>query len=618
MRRLVLLGLLGLGVSACQEQEPVEQQEAPLCPEQVIEEFSHASPEALRSTSASALRSTSPSTTDADGRQRVLVRFRKPSALSAVAAAALPRQREDKVRQLGARVRSNWPRLNAMALSLSPEERARLARDPEVLSISEDRKVHALGTSALAPVAGLLAGERGALNTTGSAGEYTWAVRQVQADKVWDADGDGVIDPGAFTGAGIKVCVIDSGIDREHAELRAAYGEGKDFIDGDDNPEDKDAKGWGGGHGTHVAGTIAAQLGSGAQVNPNDGTLSRDGMVGVAPGATLLIARVLDKQGNGDTSAVIDALEWCQERGAKIASLSLGSSKPLDEEREAFDNAWNAGMLTIAASGNAGELATPESKTYPAAYDSVLAVGAVDAKAEHPKFSQGGDHLSLVAPGVNVYSTYPRGQSPFAELQVGGTFFKSSVLDYVSPQAYEGKLVDCGLANGLRSCPGATCEGFVAYVDRGDITFADKVKNVRSQGARAVIIGNNDPEDDEDLGFTLGSPLKWPAVAAVASTTVPSIRAQFGSHVSLSVKGSDYALSTGTSMATPHVAGVAALVWSARPNLTNAQVRGILERTAKDLTDVAVPESGPGKDIAFGWGLVQAKAAVDEATKGNP
>jgi subtilisin family serine protease len=440
----------------------------------------------------------------------------------------------------------------------------------------------------------------------------------VQANEVWDANGDGVIDTGAPTGAGIKVCVIDSGIDRDHPELAAAYGEGRDFVDGDTLPEDRDAEGWGGGHGTHVAGTIAAQLGSGAQVNPNDSTQSRDGMVGVAPGATLLIARVLDKQGNGDTADVIAALQWCQEHGAKIASLSLGSSKPDDQEREAFDQAWSAGMLTIAASGNGGDLATPDTKTYPAAYDSVLAVGAVNTKGEHPTFSQGGEHLSLVAPGVNVYSTYPRGLSPFAELQSGGTFFKSSVFDYVPLDSYEGRLVDCGLGIGLRSCPGAACEGFVAYVDRGDITFAEKVRNVRSQGAYAVIVGNNDPEDDETLGFTLGTRADWPPSTAVPTTLVPAIRERIGSTVSLSIKGSDYSFSTGTSMATPHVAGVAALVWSARPSLTNVEVRAILEHTAKDLSDAKVPESGPGKDIVFGWGLVQAKAAVDEATKGNP
>jgi len=615
MRRLVLLGLLGLGVSACKE-EPVEVvEEQPLCPERVLE-FSVPNLLAQRATTASALSSTPAPATD--GRQRVLVRFRKPSALSLAASAAVPRLREDKVLKLGARVKYHWPESDLMALSLSPEERARLAQDPEVLSISEDRKVYALGMSPLEPVRALFQGqlgERQPLNTQGNPTEYTWAVRAVQAEKVWDPDGDGVIQPGAITGQGIKVCVIDSGIDPAHPEILAAYGGGWDYIDKDNNPEDGDKDGWGGGHGTHVAGTIVAQPGSGGAVDPNDKTLSPQGMVGVAPGATLLVARVLDKDGRGDTSDVIEALKWCRGQGAQIASLSLGSAEPSEEERAVFQEAWDKGMLTIAASGNGGALATEETKTYPAAYPSVLAVGAVNAKLEHPEFSQGGDFLSLVAPGVSIYSTFPRGVSPYAELTAGDTFLASSALEF-SPTTggYEGKLLDCGLGDGLRSCPGATCDGFVAYVDRGHITFGQKVKNVVSQGARAVIIGNNDPEDDEALGFTLGSRNFWPPTTAVATTTVPLIRDRIGSSVKLNLKGHDYAFSSGTSMATPHVTGVAALVWSARPQLTNAKVRDILERSARRLGDATNP-----KDVRFfAKGLVQAKAAVDLAISENP
>jgi subtilisin family serine protease len=616
MRRLVLLGLLGLGVSACKPEEitpPVVEEQA-LCPDLVMP-FSGDAHGAELSTSTSAL-SSAPAT---DGLQRVLVRFRKPGVLNLAASAAVPRQREDKVRQLGARVKYHWPESDTMALSLSSEELARLSQDPEVLSISEDRKVYALGTSALAPVATLfeepVLGTRRPLNTQASPSEYTWALRMVQADKVWDLDGNGVIEPGAITGQGIKVCVIDSGIDPEHPEIMAAYGGGWDYVDKDNSPMDRDEDGWGGGHGTHVAGTIVAQPGSGATVDPNDKKLSPQGMVGVAPGATLLVARVLDKKGEGNTSDVIAAIKWCRDQGAKIASLSLGSSSENPEERTAFEEVWAGGMLTVAASGNGGEIATPETKTYPAAYETVIAVGSVTDEEKRSTFSQGGPFLSLVAPGEPVYSTYPRGQSPFAELVAGGAFLPSSAPLYAPTSGgYEGKLIDCGLGTGLRSCPGATCEGFVAYVDRGEITFAEKVKNVRSQGAHAVIIGNNDPKDDEVLGFTLGSRSShWPPVTAVPTTAIPTVRAQLGSNVKLTLKGSDYAFSSGTSMATPHVAGVAALVWSARPTLTNAQVRSILERSAKRLGDPNDPVTSADQDIAFGWGLVQAKAAVDLA-----
>ena len=154
-------------------------------------------------------------------------------------------------------------------------------------------------------------------------------------------------------------------------------------------------------------------------------------MVGVSPGVKLLMARVLDQNGDGSTSDVIAALNWCVEQKAHIASLSLGSPQRTTRRRRRSRRPSTRGMLTFAASGNGGEIATPESKIYPAAYPSVVAVGASGENNKHPKFSQGGTHLSVVAPGVNVYSSFPRGRSPYADLRAGGAFFTSSALDYV-------------------------------------------------------------------------------------------------------------------------------------------------------------------------------------------
>ncbi|HEX5752218.1 MAG TPA: S8 family serine peptidase [Archangium sp.] len=607
MRRLVLLGLLGLGVNGCavEPTDGPEQQEKPLCPELVISDLSRSPGQQLPvSTASSALR---PASTAA---QPVLVRFRSKAGMRSATAL---RQREDKLRQAGGRLKYHWPSLDAAALSLTPEAQARLAQDPDVLSITPDRPVHALGLPPSVPAALAAVPE-----TPAAPSESTWAVRMTGANEVWDADGDGVFDSGAVTGSGITVCVIDSGIDRNHPELKVTYAGGKDFIDDDDNPEDKDASGaWGGGHGTHVAGTIVAQLGSGGQVDPNDATLSSNGMVGMAPGARLLVARVLDERGDGRTSDVIAALEWCGEMKANIVSLSLGSSTPDETEEKIFQELWDANILAVAASGNSGDL-SPYTPMYPAAYSTVIAVGAVKPDMKHASYSQGGEHLSLVAPGTGVYSTYPRGNSPFANLVADGTFYKSRSLDYVPFEEYEGTLVDCGLGASMRSCLGASvaCSGFVAYVDRGDIRFNEKVKNVRSQGARAVIIGNNDPADDDELGFTLGNSAEWPPVTAVTTTTAQLLRGQFGKTVRVGIRGGDYAYSTGTSMATPHVAGVAALVWSANPNLKNSDVRRILESTAKDLVDAeGSPDSAVGKDPVFGYGLVQALPAVEQALR---
>lgn len=615
MRRVLLLGLLA--AASCKQEPPVvEPQDTPLCPDLVVHEQGLSSSPAPR-TSGAALTASAP-LTEADGSQRMLVRFRPRTG---VQAEAVSRDREDKVSRVGARLRYHWPQLDSMAVALTPEAREQLAKDPDVLSITPDRRVHALGFSALAPVSALL----GAANTTGSVDEETWAVKMTQANLVWDANGKGVLDPGAPNGSGVTVCVIDSGIDPNHPELKAAYAGGHDYIDGDEVPEDKGTDGnWGGGHGTHVSGIIAAQLGSPGKVDPNDPSVSHNGMVGVAPGVTLLMARVLDTQGGGSTSDVISAVNWCVDQAKKtnsklVISLSLGSSEPDPTEQDAFDKAWAAGALSVAASGNGGETATPETKTYPAAYPSVIAVGALTPDKKHATYSQGGPYLSLVAPGSAVFSTYLEGRAPFASLTASGTFFKSSVLDYVPFGSYDGPLIDCGLGGDSRSCPGATCEGFVAFVQRGGgIKFSDKVKNVRSQGARAVIIGNNDPADDDKLGFTLGGAADWPLVTAVNTTAVDTLRAAVGSTVHLSIEGNDYAVLSGTSMATPHVAGVAALVWSANPKLTNQQVRDILQNTAEDLSDSTIPGAGAGRDDVFGYGLVRAKDAVDAALKVSP
>ncbi len=591
MRRLALVGLLGLGAGSACIIEPPEEPSTPVeqgCPD--IDATSTQPSPPLEQASVSAALSS-----EADGREPVIVMFRPPSGVRAM------QRMEDRFQRLGAPVKYSWPRLNMAAVRLSPEEKQALAQDSEVLGIYPDKIVRAYGT----------------LNTTGDVREYTQGLKLVQAPHVWDANTDGVLDTQAPIGQGIRVCVIDSGIDDRNLELQGAYtpnaGMGWDFVDNDSDPRDYSNGKWGGGHGTHVAGTIAAQLGVGGKVNPNDTTVSAQGVAGVAPGVELLVARVLGTDGSGRVANVIAAVEWCQNNGAKIASLSLGSSEYSEPERLAFFKAYQAGMLTVAASGNAGTAELENQQlSYPAAYtfepngvgeSIVLAVGAVNFDSEHPEFSQTGSHLSLVAPGVGVLSSFIVGAAPYSEVDVGGSFFTSNGLEFGQIGEYTGKLLDCGLGDSQESCgEQATCEGFVAYMDRGVVKFSDKVANAKFQGARAIIIGNNDPADGEG-NFTLGAPGNWPPAASVSFENGARIKSLIGSTVRVGIQGSDYATQTGTSMATPHVSGVAALVWSARPTLTAKQVRSLLERSAQDL-------GTPGHDIVYGHGQVQAQKAL--------
>ncbi|MBJ6764942.1 S8 family serine peptidase [Myxococcaceae bacterium JPH2] len=521
-----------------------------------------------------------PGQVDEDGREPVLIRYRERRHVSAATVAS-------------GKVSIVFRNIPAVAARVNPEERARLAADPRVDSIEADQVWFSQELPRAAALGAVTASSLGAWPS-----EQMDGLRMVQAADVWDANGDGQPDPGAPTGRGVRVCVIDSGLDVQHPEFQGAVVASKDFLYGDDDPSDSEGGVWGEGHGTHVTGILAARRGQGGQGAP---VLGPDGVVGVAPEAELLIARVLDTHGRTQMSYVFEALEWCEQQGARVASLSLGGGSGTRLSEEAFKAALDHGMLVVAAAGNQG--AGPV--LYPAADPSVLAVGAVDAQGRRASFSSGGPELSLVAPGVDVLSTFPRGLGAFSELEVEGMHPVSRSLMYAPAGDAVGQLVDCGEGDSLGSCQGSTCDGFIAYVRPGPVSVDDATATVMMQGARAVVFG----PDDSRAGGTVDIAAlpregHWaPAVTISQASSTVLLRRMVGHSVHLTLRPVDYAYSSGTSMATPYVSGVAALLWSAHPELTPLQVRNVLESSARDL-------GPPGRDSGYGHGLVQAKAAL--------
>jgi subtilisin family serine protease len=274
-----------------------------------------------------------------------------------------------------------------------------------------------------------------------------YGVDSVQARDLWDVDRDGVVDPGAPTGAGITVCIIDSGLYADHPDFS-----GVEILGGDPRKTwDTDNC----GHGTHVAGTVAAM----------NNTI---GVVGVSPGeVSLYIVKVFNDSCTWEyVSTLIDAAYRCRDAGARVISMSFVGKYYSSVENDAFQSLYNEGVLNVAAAGNKQF----PGYAYPASYDAVISVAAVDANNTVASFSEQNDRVELAAPGVSVYSTANNG---------------------------------------------------------------------------------------------------------------------------------DYTHKSGTSMAAPHVAAAAALVWSADPGKTNGNVRSALQSSALDL--------GPGgRDNAYGFGLVQA------------
>lgn len=347
---------------------------------------------------------------------------------------------------------------NAFAARLSPELLEELESDPDVEYVEIDQPRYLMSSGELTP----------------------YGINMVQAPLVSDENaGD------------ITVCVMDSGFDIQHVDLQSVRVTGDDSHPGGSF----DTGDWfndGFGHGTHVAGTIAALGGN------------NEGVTSILPNdkLNLHIVKVFSDEGewgysfppdcstgnsNDDPPSVVEpapiggscifssniwvAVDQCVAAGATVINMSLGGTFPSLLEDEAFEEAYANGVLHIASAGNSGV----EGFRYPAAYDSVIAIAAVDNSMTRASFSTKNTQVELAAPGVNVMSTLP---------------------------------------------------------------------------------------------------------------------------------GNRYQAYSGTSMSAPHVTGVAALLWSNYPNCSNQQIRDAMNATALD-------RGLDGRDIEYGYGIVQAKAAYD-------
>jgi subtilisin family serine protease len=243
-----------------------------------------------------------------------------------------------------------------MAVSVPVTALDELRNDPDVAVVEPDGEFHISDTEL----------------------DNTWGVKHI---------GAGNVHPTNF-GSGIKVAVFDSGIDCTHPDLDGNCAGGIDFVNDDNDPMDDN------GHGTHVAGTVAAE---------DNGT----GVVGVAPGATLYAVKVMNESGSGSFSDIIAALEWAVDNGIQVTNHSYGTpSYPGSIVEAAFDNAYAAGVVHIAAAGNSGQCSgTTDTVEWPGRFDSVVAVAATYSNDTRPCFSSTGSDVEIAAPGIGINST---------------------------------------------------------------------------------------------------------------------------------------------------------------------------------------------------------------------
>ncbi|MBI2029629.1 peptidase S8 [Candidatus Gottesmanbacteria bacterium] len=189
----------------------------------------------------------------------------------------------------------------------------------------------------------------------------------------------------AATGSSIKIAILDTGINESHPDLTGKVVGRVDFSNSSSGTNDIY------GHGNHVAGIVAAST---------DNNL---GVAGVCPKCTLLNVKVLNDSGSGSYSGIAKGINWAIQNGAKVINMSLGGSLRSSTLESAVNNAWNNGVVVVAAAGNSNN----PSKTYPGAYKNVIAVAATDNRDQKASFSSYGvKWVDIAAPGVYIFSTW--------------------------------------------------------------------------------------------------------------------------------------------------------------------------------------------------------------------
>lgn len=326
-----------------------------------------------------------------------------------------------------------------------------LSRNPAVEYAEQDELVAAASADEYFP-------RQYALQNTGQSFTNTAGTLSV-AGGAADADVDAVEAWAVTTGIGIKVAVLDSGVASDNGDITPKVVARANFTNGKTGEDNY-------GHGTHVAGIIAATA---------DNTA---GVAGVCPGCTIPDGKVLNDSGIGSTSSLANGINWAVSNGAKVINMSLGvrASRTLEN---AVNNAWSKGVVLVAAAGNGGN----QTKIYPGAYPNVIAVAATDNSDAKASFSTyGASWVDVAAPGVNVYSTFPN------HTFVLGTQNKRSFgYDVGNGTSMSSPIVAATAALAWSSHTGATNKSVRANIE----TTADKVPDSSTFWAYGRVNANN-------------------------------------------------------------------------------------------------------------------------------
>lgn len=259
------------------------------------------------------------------------------------------------------------------------------------------------------------------------------------AGGVDDADVDAPEAWAITRGDSVVVAVLDSGITSDNLDITPKVVGAINFSDALTTEDNY-------GHGTHVAGIVAASTDNG------------DGVAGTCPDCSVLNVKVLNDSGVGSSSSVANGISWAADNGAQVINMSLGSSRSSRTIKLATEQAWNSGAILVAAAGNSGSA----SKLYPAAYDNVIAVAATNNFDQRAGFSNYGSWVDVAAPGENIFSTFPN-----HSFVIGANYGRAQGYDVGSGTSMASPIVAGIAALTISAQPGSTNADIRAKVAAG-------------------------------------------------------------------------------------------------------------------------------------------------------
>jgi serine protease len=441
-----------------------------------------------------------------------------------------------------------------------------LKRSSAVLTVEEDHPAWAF-----APLLDTSSAE--SIRSLGE--QIPWGIQEIQAD---------LLDQGK---ANVTICVVDTGVAAKHPDLHS------DRITGVNMEEknwmwDQDRA----GHGTHVAGTIAAAAG-------ND-----IGVQGVG-NFNLMVVRALGDSATGYESDIWKAVQICIDKKADVINLSLGTPEMSSFARDLYTKAVEEdGIIMVAAAGNSADT----TKYYPASHPSVIAVGGTGTSGKRFFSSVTNDQIEFVAPGENILST---SVATHAVHTPDGFAFPANRVVGVPNHAVTGNLVEC---NAGSTCDDAEGGGICLFdVATSGSNLEDVVMGCKEGGgAGAVFYNGNKPMDRIDSVYVRGSDT-IPVVCVSKKTGLDLVQnlednEDSSYKVTIGDKGDDrieftWETMSGTSMAAPHVSASLALLKSHFPSCSNHQLRYALASNAEN------PDGGCNDE--YGYGMIKVKDTYD-------